>query len=195
MAPRSYRMESRATAARLTKQRIVEATMALHFERGVLATSHKDVAARADVSVGTVYHYFPTQEAIVQACGAEVRLQFPPPDAGAIDTRAAFGKRVEQLAAILVDMYAAMPWVERLRTERDRVAALDAGITARERAVEILIRRALGRHARRKFAVAVVAAVLDAAPIHRLLSAGLSRDDVVRTLASLIHSWFEGEHA
>src|ERR1051325_567073 len=107
MAPRTYRMDQRAEAARATKRRIVEATLQLHGERGVLATSHKDVAERADVSVGTVYPHFRTRA--------------------------------------LVAFYAQMPWLEKLRTERHQVPALDEGLTAREETVRQLIRRAIGR--------------------------------------------------
>ena len=188
-------MQARAEAAEKTRQRIIEATMGLHFERGVLATSHKDIAARADVSVGTVYHHFPDLDAIVRACGAQTRQTYPTPSEEVIDSADPLAKRIEQLAAALVDMWAAMPWVERLRTERDRVAPLDFGLSQREKAVEQLIRRALGRSVRRKDAATLVAATLDAAVVHRLLSAGWSRKQVADTLASLINAWLRGDRS
>src|SRR5436305_4559834 len=100
---RSYQMESRAEAAGETRRRIVEATMALHAAHGVLAVSHKDVAARADVSVGTVYYHFPTRTELVHACGARVATLFAP-RGEAIDPRAPLPRRIAALAGELVAM-------------------------------------------------------------------------------------------
>ena len=80
-------MERRADGAEETRQRILEATMALHTEQGVLATSHKDIAGRADVSVGTVYHHFPNVDSLVTACGAHVGEALPIPTPDAINPR------------------------------------------------------------------------------------------------------------
>src|SRR5260370_19161268 len=98
MAPRRYRMERRAEGAEETRQRIVQATMALHTAQGVLATSHKDIAARADVSVGTVYHHFPTVDSIVRACGAHVRDLHPLPAPETVNPRHPRRRRIESLA-------------------------------------------------------------------------------------------------
>ena len=38
-----------------TRRRIVEATLALHTEKGMFDTSWRDIARRADVSAATVY--------------------------------------------------------------------------------------------------------------------------------------------
>jgi len=65
--PRKYHQEKRSATAEETRQRIVDATVALHAEKGIVATSVKDIAARADVGVGTVYHHFPTYDDVVRA--------------------------------------------------------------------------------------------------------------------------------
>ena len=70
MSPRRYAMETRAKTAEDTRRRIVEATYALHAERGIADTTMKDIAERADVGLGTVYHHFPTYDDAVRACGA-----------------------------------------------------------------------------------------------------------------------------
>ena len=191
MSPKAYRMIQRAAAAESTRQRIVEATLELHAERGVVATSHKDVAHRADVSVGTVYHHFPTQDAIVRACGTLVRELHPPPVLDRIDPRAPRHARVAALVRELVSMYAAMPWLEKLRSERHDVPALNVGITMREESVAQMIRRALGKSASKK-KVAIVAAITDLAVINRLLESGMSQSEIAKTLASIINAWLEG---
>ena len=62
-------MDKRKAAVQETRQRIVEATLALHAEKGIFGTSWQDIARRADVSVGTVYKHFPSLDELVPACG------------------------------------------------------------------------------------------------------------------------------
>ena len=69
MAPRAYRLGRRAESADDTRRRIVVATRALHVEQGVADTTVKQIARRADVSVGTVYHHFPSYDDVIRACG------------------------------------------------------------------------------------------------------------------------------
>jgi len=68
MGRRSYRLKQRAESAEETRRRLVEATFALHGEQGIAATTMKQIAERAGVGVGTVYHHFPTIEDTVAAC-------------------------------------------------------------------------------------------------------------------------------
>src|SRR5437867_3820492 len=126
MAPRRYEMERRAEGARETRDRIVRATMELHAEQGVVGTSHKDIAARADVSVGTVYHHFPNQDDVVRACGACIRELFPSPSLDCLDARASRPARIATMTRELVALFARMPWLEKVRAERHQVPALDA---------------------------------------------------------------------
>ena len=191
MSPQKYQMIRRAAAAQSTRLRILEATLQLHGERGVVATSHKDVARRADVSVGTVYHHFPTIDSIVRACGRLAGELHPSPPLQSIDPRAPRAERIESLTREVVAHYAAMPWMEMLRSERHDVPALEAGIAMREEAIAALVRRALGKSARQK-KVAVVTAIADPAVINRLLESGMSQREAARTLASIINGWLEG---
>lgn len=67
---RKYSMDKRTASVDETRRRIVEATRQLHNERGILATSMQDIAARADVALGTVYRHFRGVDDLVPACGA-----------------------------------------------------------------------------------------------------------------------------
>jgi len=78
-ARRRYQMKDRARAQAETRERIVGATMRLHDEQGVAATSFVDVAQRAGVGVATVYRHFPTVGSLVAACGAHVWKEMDPP--------------------------------------------------------------------------------------------------------------------
>jgi AcrR family transcriptional regulator len=66
--PRSYNSEKRKQLESELRQRIVEATVALHAEKGASATSYKDIAKRADVAIPTVYKNFPDLSGLFYAC-------------------------------------------------------------------------------------------------------------------------------
>ena len=78
-------MSRRAVAREETRRRIVEATARLHGQKGVFGTSWRDIAEEADVSVATVYSYFPSLDQLLPACGQLVmeRARPPSPDAAA----------------------------------------------------------------------------------------------------------------
>src|ERR687890_883061 len=107
LAPRKYSMDKRKAAVEETRQRILEATLALHAEKGIFGTSWQDIAKRADVSVGTVYKHFPSLEELVPACGELMYAITRPPsledaprifaEATSLDER--LGRLVEELFA------------------------------------------------------------------------------------------------
>ncbi len=76
---RAYRMTGRAQTQDETRERIIAATMQLHDEQGVAATSFVDVARRAGIGAATVYRHFPTLGSLVTACGAHVWQEMAPP--------------------------------------------------------------------------------------------------------------------
>lgn len=77
---RSYKMQKRAESRDETRQRIVEATAALHEEIGPRATSIKAIAERAGVQRLTVYRHFPDETAVFKACTQHWLAQHPPPE-------------------------------------------------------------------------------------------------------------------
>ena len=79
MAPRKYRMDRRKEAVEETRRRIMDATVALHGEQGILATSWEDIAQKADVALATVYRHFPSLEELVPACGERITAFIKPP--------------------------------------------------------------------------------------------------------------------
>lgn len=58
-----------------TKRRVREAALALFREKGFDATTMRDVAAAAGMSLGAAYHYFESKEAIVMAYYAAVQRE------------------------------------------------------------------------------------------------------------------------
>src|SRR3712207_415308 len=118
MSRRTYVQKKRGEAADATRRRIVEATFALHEEQGVAATTMKQIAERAGVSVGSVYHHFPTYDDAIGACGQLGLERRPPPDSAIFDGATSTGERIARLASALFQHYARMPNLERVRAEQ-----------------------------------------------------------------------------
>src|SRR5687767_5848255 len=51
-----------------TQKRILNAASSLFADRGVDATSIRDIAKEAGITLATVHHYFGTKEQLYQAC-------------------------------------------------------------------------------------------------------------------------------
>ena len=102
-------MDKRKAAAEETRRRILEATLALHSEKGIFGTSWKDIAQRADVSVNTVYKHFPSLDELVPACGELMYAITRPPaleDAPRIFAGASsLEERIGRLVSELSDFY------------------------------------------------------------------------------------------
>src|ERR1700690_164497 len=54
-------------AQQARRQRVIDAAMALGLEGGYEAVQMRDVAARADVAMGTVYRYFTSKDHLLAA--------------------------------------------------------------------------------------------------------------------------------
>lgn len=112
-------MRKRAEQVDETRQRIVEATVRLHDELGIAATTISGIAEEAGVTRVTVYRHFPDELALIGACTAHwmSQQQLPDPDAWA-----RIGDPIERLLAGLADLYRHYRQGERMLTGvyRDR---------------------------------------------------------------------------
>ena len=79
MKKRKYLKTRRADQQDLTRDRIVEATVALHEELGPAYTSIKAIAEKAGVQRLTVYRHFPDETSLFQACTSHYFGQHPSP--------------------------------------------------------------------------------------------------------------------
>src|SRR5512132_526660 len=77
---RRYELKQRAQRQADTRRRILEATVALHAERGLVATQVTDIAQRAGVDRVTVYRHFPDSASLFKACAVHYYNAHPPPD-------------------------------------------------------------------------------------------------------------------
>ncbi len=73
-------MKRRAEQLEETRQRIVDATVALHEELGPARTTVTAIAERAGVSRPTVYNQFPDDRSLFAACSGHWRAQHPMPE-------------------------------------------------------------------------------------------------------------------
>lgn len=79
---RRYDKRQRAQQGAETRQRIVDATVALHESIGGPSTTVTAIAGRAGVSRLTVYRHFPDERSLLAACTSTYLAANPPPDPG-----------------------------------------------------------------------------------------------------------------
>ena len=81
MKKRTYTLRRRAEQQAETRQRIVEAAVALHGSLGPAATTVSMVAEWAGVQRHTFYAHFPDERSLLVACSGHVDERDPLPDA------------------------------------------------------------------------------------------------------------------
>lgn len=83
MATRKYTQRKRARQQEETRERILEATIALHERLGAARTTISAVAREAGVQRLTVYRHFPDDASLLRACTSSWLDDHPLPDRGA----------------------------------------------------------------------------------------------------------------
>jgi len=131
MSKRRYKMSKRADAQAETRQRIVDAVVALHEELGPKATTISAIAERAGVQRLTVYRHFPDDMALFAACTAEWASANPHPDPASWQSLKDGTSRTRAALEALYGYYAgtADMWQKSFRDAPD-VPALDQPIAA-----------------------------------------------------------------
>lgn len=186
MARRSYRMDKRAAAAAETRQRIVEACFHLHGRQGIAATTMAQIAEQAGVGAGTVYHHFPTYDAMVAACGAHAAglLTLPGPDV--LDGCEGLQARLEALARAVFGLFGSARGLALIRADRESFAPVDGFFTAEEANRTALARAALEPLGFDDRAVRLAAAMLDLAVHDGLVRAGFTTEQAAEAVAGIL---------
>ncbi len=187
MSRRSYVQSRRAESAEETRRRIVQATFDLHAEQGIAATSMKQIAERAGVSVGTVYHHFPTYDEAIAACGQHVFALAPPPDETVFETLSAVPERIAALASATYRAYQAAPMVEMARAEQHVSPVLQQVFADEAERRARLARLALQRRGDDASA-RLAAALLDIGVWRALTDAGFETQEAARLVSQFIAS-------
>jgi AcrR family transcriptional regulator len=176
--PRSYDMARRAAARNDTRNRIVEATVKLHGEKGVLGSSWQDIAREADVSVSTVYAHFPSVEELLPACGQLVMSRVRPPSASSADEiigdATSTRERLRRVARELFAFYErGGPHIEVDIRERE-LPGMREWEESQRATVAALVRAALDREQPDAASVQLVSAFFDLATFKALRTRGVS---------------------
>ena len=103
---RRYELKERARRQAETRQRIVEAAVALHTSLGPARTTISGIAEEAAVERHTVYAHFPDERTLFRACSAHWRAQHLIPDFASL---AKIEDPERRLRRALTEMYA---WYE-----------------------------------------------------------------------------------
>jgi AcrR family transcriptional regulator len=190
VADRKYLMRKRAEGQDATRERIVEATAALHSEQGVAATSYLQIAERAGVGAATVYRHFPTLGSLVMACGALVNEVMQPPlveNAPAVfkglGTRQ---QRLERLVAEIDAFYErGAAWLGIAARDRDSIPELDGFLRQVDAGVEALVREAVGAGSS-EAAIRLMTALSDVSVWRSLKRLDMPRTEFRRAMTGLL---------
>lgn len=179
-------MDKRASAAAETRQRIVEACFGLHVEQGIAATSMTQIAERAGVGAGTVYHHFADYDAMVAACTAHAATLLPLPGAGALEGREGLAERLRALVDVVFGFYGRARGLALVRADRAGFPAIDGFFAAEEENRLALARAALAPLGYDERAAQTAAAMLDLAVHDALVRAGLSSTAAAEAVAAVL---------
>lgn len=148
---RPYRQRLRAERTAGTERRIVEATLAVHDDQGISATTVRDIAERAGVAPSTVLHHFPRMDDLIRACGALAEQLLPMPDESVLAGASGTFERVASMAQAMFEWWDRMgPGFDHLRVDRRRIPEVDAWMDDLARRHRALAVAALdGTHDRR----------------------------------------------
>ncbi|MFO0993520.1 MAG: helix-turn-helix domain-containing protein [Hyphomicrobiales bacterium] len=102
---RSYTLKKRAAQQAETRQRIVEAAVALHGTVGPAQTTLSMIAERAGVQRHTLYAHFPDERSLFLACSGHVFERDPLPDSEAWRAIAERGERLRTGLTAIYDWY------------------------------------------------------------------------------------------
>jgi AcrR family transcriptional regulator len=195
LAPRKYTMDKRKAAVEETRQRILEATLALHSEKGIFGTSWQDIAKRADVSVGTVYKHFPSLDELVPACGELMYAITRPPSleaatrifAGASSLQERLGRLVSELFAFYER---GASYIETDFQER-RLPEVQEWETHMRATIAGLTREALRPAGCDEETVQAVSALLDFSTYKSFVDRDIRKEQAAKTINGVLLCWID----
>ena len=192
--PRRYRMATRERAVQETRQRIIDAAISLHAQRGVIATNWEEIAGGAGVSTATVYRHFPSLGELVPACArtafeAGASLPTPAQAAAAFARLTRPAPRIERLIRESCRCYElGAGWLAAARRDAKTVPALDRAVRLQDRVLGVLIQTALGDAFVDAQTMSVIKALIDFPFWKALTDAGVATETVPQVINDLVRS-------
>jgi AcrR family transcriptional regulator len=187
---RRYRQARRKDSAAETRERIVRATFELHSEKGVVATSMRDIAERAGVSIGSVYNHFPTYDHAISACGAYASSFAPAPGAEIFAGAEDRAERVRRLASATFAHFERLPALGYVAAEQDKLPVLKPFLE-QERAGRLALAAAAVAAPEGDEAARTLAALLDLGAYRALTGLGLSTGEAAARIAEVANAWLD----
>lgn len=184
---RQYRQARRGESADETRRRIVQATFDLHLEQGIAATSMRQIAERAGVSVGSVYHHFPTYDDAINACGAHAFGLFPLPTTALFESAGSRAERVRRLARAMFEVFAGMGGAfQSVIADQEKLPVLKPFV-AQEHAARLGLAIAAAGEA----AGPTLAALVDSATYDAFARQGLTAEAAAARVAEVANAWLD----
>ena len=189
---RKYELKARAARQGQTRQRIVEATVALHQEVGPARTTVAEIARRAGVQRLTVYNHFPEEAELFAACQGHFLAQHPLPDFAEALALADPHARVQAVLRALYRSYGErQAMTEKILRDRAVVPGLDALLKQTmdpgQRGLADALASAFGARAKAARRLrALLALAVDFWTWHRLTGEGLDDAAAADLMADLV---------
>ena len=186
-------MDKRKAAVEETRQRILEAALALHAEKGIFGTSWQDIAHRADVSVGTVYKHFPSLDELVPACGQlAYAITRPPSLEDAPQIFAEANSLEERLGRLIEELFAfyerGAPYIETDFQDR-RLPAVVEWEEYMRATIAGLVREALVCAEPDEHTVQSVSALLDFSTFKSFLNRNIPKEQAAKNISEVLLCW------
>jgi AcrR family transcriptional regulator len=183
MTPRAYAQARRADSAAATRLRIRDSALALYRERGVSATTVQAVAARADVSRGTVLNHFGGADGLLDAVLDEIVAGLEYPDERVQEGARTDDERIRRFVDAMFRFF--------VRSEEDWPAFsrdMDHPVLkAREAEYHAVVRHlyeaTFADLAGDRYVAAAARAYVNYMPLHDLRAAGLTVEEAIDVVA------------
>lgn len=186
---RTYRQTKRGLAADDMRRRIVEAMFDLHGEQGIAATTMKQIAERAGVSVGSVYHHFATYDQAVLACGAYAFEINPAPTEAIFAGAPSRRERVRRLAEAMFRLFAGLRAFPSVLKDQEKMPVLKPFAQEEAQIRTRLAQLALGEAPAEL--TTTLAALVDVGVHEAMTRAGFSTEAAAARIAEVANAWLD----
>ena len=186
MAPRRYRLTTRAASAAATRERIVRAAAAEYRESGVASSSIRAIAARAEVSRGTVLHHFGDAGGLLGAVLDDLVVSLDIPDARLLQGAANVDERARRFVDAMLRLYdRTSDWWTVYGSQIDHPVVHAREVAFWERIAGFRA-AAFGPAANDRIVAAVVDTLTHPATLGTLRTSGLSLDEAIEVTGDLV---------
>ncbi|MBI2776706.1 MAG: TetR/AcrR family transcriptional regulator [Chloroflexi bacterium] len=194
--PRAYRLGKRTASVEATRKRIVEAAIELYTERGISATTMRQVQLRADIAPGTLRNHFRTREDLDRAMVERLTAEAPLPDLSIYDGAESVEERVERLTVATYRFLDQAGRIYRMWLREPMLTPVwtETGSRYGTRWAE-LWRAALGPLAEDDDAMTLLRAISEMTFFDSIRARRRSVEEVSSLVASVLVPWITARHA